>query len=129
MDEKNEPVEPLFKYLRIACDLREIVKNSSISCVSANTKVIFVGTSWGDLRILDHEGNVNSHQKFPKHIVGINQISVDNKGEYIGTCSDDGQVIKTFKLSLQLVVNSFYFRSTLTVCMKKTVAFSTSRGK
>ena len=92
MDEKSEPVEPLLKYLRIACDLREIVKNSSISCIKASPKVIFVGTSWGDLFIIDHEGNINSHQKFPKHIVGINQISVDTKGEYIGTCSDDGQV-------------------------------------
>lgn len=112
MDEKIEPVEPLFKYLRLACDLHKIVKNSSISCISCNTKVIFVGDSWfvlsisllnnkfhiltlnffrGDLHILDHEGNVNSHQKFPKHIVGINQISVDSKGENIATCSDDGQ--------------------------------------
>lgn len=53
--------------------------------------MILVGTSWGDLHILDHEGNVNSHQKFPKHIVGINQISVEEKGEFAGTCSDDGQ--------------------------------------
>lgn len=91
MDEKIEPVEPLFKYLRLACDLQKIVKNSSISCISANTKVICVGDSWGAIHILDHEGNVNSHQKFPNHIVGINQISVDSKGEYIATCSDDGQ--------------------------------------
>lgn len=96
MDEKNEPLEPIFKYLRIACDLREIVKNSSISCMTANTKVIFIGDSWGGLHILDHEGNVNCHQKFPKHIVAINKISVDSKGEYIGTCSDDGQVRQRF---------------------------------
>jgi hypothetical protein len=51
-----------------------------------------LGTTWGDIHILDHEGNVNSHQKFPKHIVGINQISVDNKGEYIATVGDDGQI-------------------------------------
>lgn len=97
MDEKSEPVEPLFKYLRIACDLREIVKNSSISSIQCTTKVILVGTTWGDIHILDHEGNVNSHQKFPKHIVGINQISVDSRGEFIGTCSDDGQVRKVLK--------------------------------
>lgn len=91
-DEKIEPVEPLFKYLRLACDLRDIVKNSSISCISANEKVIFVGTSWGDLFVLDHEGNESHHQKFPKHIVAINAISVDVKGEFVATCSDDGQV-------------------------------------
>lgn len=107
MDEKNEssePVEPLFKYLRIACDLREIVKNSSISSMTANTKVIFIGDSWGVLHILDHEGNVNCHQKFSNHIVAINQISVDSKGEYFGTCSDDGQVSARI-LDFQLVIS------------------------
>jgi vacuolar protein sorting-associated protein 41 len=91
-NERSDPVEPLFKYLRIACDLREIVKNTSISCISVSSKVIFVGTSWGDLHVLDHEGNVNYSQKFPKHIVAINQISIDDKGEYVATVSDDGQV-------------------------------------
>lgn len=49
----SEPSEPLFKYLRLGCDLREIVKSSSISAIKANTKVVFVGTTWGDLYILD----------------------------------------------------------------------------
>lgn len=54
--QSDSNIEPLFKYLRLACDLREIVKNSTISAVRANTKVMFVGTSWGDLFVLDHEG-------------------------------------------------------------------------
>lgn len=92
MVEKSEPVEPLFKYIRIACDLREIVKNTSISSISCTTKVILLGTSWGGLHILDHEGNVNSLQRFPKYTFGINSISVDSKGEYAGWTIDDGQV-------------------------------------
>lgn len=55
---KSDSIEPLFKYLRLACDLREIVKSSSISAVRANTKVMFVGTSWGDLFVVDHEGTI-----------------------------------------------------------------------
>lgn len=51
--ELSEPSEPLFKYLRLGCDLREIVKSSAISAIKANTKVLFVGTTWGDLFILD----------------------------------------------------------------------------
>jgi vacuolar protein sorting-associated protein 41 len=92
MDEKNEPVEPLFKYLRIACDLREIVKSDSISEVFATEKIIAVGSSWGNLYILDHDGNVNCNKKFPKHIVAVNQISMDMKGEYMASCSDGGEV-------------------------------------
>jgi vacuolar protein sorting-associated protein 41 len=108
MSDKSDPIEPLFKYLRLACDLREIIKTTSISCVNANTKVIFVGTAWGDLYILDHEGNINSHRRFPKHIVGINRISVDNKGEFIATCSDDGQVSH---LSFELIKKKMHHDS------------------
>lgn len=53
--------EPLFKYLRLACDLREIVKSSSISAIKATTKLVFVGTSWGDLYILDVSFNQDFH--------------------------------------------------------------------
>lgn len=91
-----ELVEPLFKYLRIACDLREITKNSSLSIVSATPKAILVGTAWGDLHILDHEGNVVTNKQFPKHIVAINDISVDTKEEWVATVSDDGQVSQNF---------------------------------
>jgi len=83
---------PLFKYLRISCDLRTILENESVSCIAAHSKVLFLGTAWGKLRALDHEGNINFENKFPEHNFAINQISADEKGEYIGTCSDDGNV-------------------------------------
>lgn len=92
MDGDKSQIEPIFKYLRIASDLKDILKNDSISCVAATSKIIFIGTNWGQLYILDHEGNAISEQKFPKHMVSINEISVDSKGEYIATCSDDGKV-------------------------------------
>jgi vacuolar protein sorting-associated protein 41 len=128
-DEKSDPVEPLFKYLRLACDLKEIVKNSSISCIFCTEKVVIVGTSWGDLHILDHEGNVNSHQKFPKHIVGINQISVDLKGEYIASCSDDGQVSPIGMFVVGELIFVFITRYTSTVYMPKITFISISRSK
>lgn len=122
MEEKSEPIEPLFKYIRIACDLREIVKNTSISAFNTTTKVILLGTSWGELHILDHEGNVNSHQRFPKHIVGINQISVDSKGEYLATCSDDGVVrLEIISIALNKLSN-LIVRFASTACIPRTTA-------
>lgn len=46
--------------------------------------------------MLDHQGNrvetlINLRQN--PHILSVNKISVDSKGEYIGTCSDDGMAI------------------------------------
>lgn len=84
--------EPLFKYLRITCDLKDILKSDSIACVNVTEKALFIGTEWGKLFVLDHEGNNISHHSFQQHILPINQISVDAKGEYIATCSDDGKV-------------------------------------
>lgn len=48
--------------------------------------------------MLDHLGNtvdnaINRKQHFPPHMVSVNQISIDSKGEFIGTCSDDGIVV------------------------------------
>lgn len=53
--------------------------------------------------MLDLEGNtvdnaINRTHNFPAHMVSVNQISIDSRGEFIGTCSDDGAV----------VINSFY---------------------
>lgn len=45
--------------------------------------------------MLDHQGNtvLDNAQDFPSHMVSVNQISIDNKGEYIASCSDDGTVV------------------------------------
>lgn len=92
MDGDKGQTEPIFKYLRIASDLKDILKNDSVSCIKATSKILFIGTVWGQLYILDHEGNAVSEQKFPKHMVSINELCVDSKGEYVATCSDDGKV-------------------------------------
>lgn len=49
------------------------------------------------MHLFDHIGNIVEEKKnfFPEHKVAVNQISVDAKGEYVGTCSDDGMVTIT----------------------------------
>lgn len=54
-NEKNDN-EPLFKYLRITCDLNDILKSDSISSVAVTNRAFFIGTSWGKIFVLDHEG-------------------------------------------------------------------------
>lgn len=51
-----------------------------------------LGTNWGETYILDHEGNNVGRQKFQKHLVSVNQISVDSKAEYVASCADDGKI-------------------------------------
>lgn len=52
-----------------------------------------IGTIWGRVHILDHDGNaVDTSTRPPSHLVSVNTISVDAKGDFIASCSDDGMV-------------------------------------
>lgn len=70
-------------------------------CESVNLisfQFLCIGTHWGAVHLLDFQGNtvenaINNEQDFPAHVVSVNQISIDNKGEFIATCSDDGAVV------------------------------------
>lgn len=53
---------------------------------------ICLGSHWGVIYILDHQGNCIEDKEIKAHSVGINQISIDFNGEFIATCSDDGRV-------------------------------------
>lgn len=56
MENDKSDHEPLFKYLRITCDLSDILKTDSISSVALTNRALFIGTSWGKVFVLDHEG-------------------------------------------------------------------------
>lgn len=52
-----------------------------------------LGTHLGRIYLFDHLGNIVEERQdsFGQHMVSINQISVDAKGEYIAACSDEGR--------------------------------------
>ncbi|XP_055903416.1 vacuolar protein sorting-associated protein 41 homolog [Eupeodes corollae] len=95
----EEEIEPKFKYKRIGNDLQEILKYDVITCAEVHPKFLIFGSYNGRLYLLDHQGNtvdsyLNKSNSFC-HAVGVNEISVDSKGEYVATCSDDGKVVIT----------------------------------
>lgn len=53
---------------------------------------ICVGTHWGMIHLLDHQGNSIRSKELRAHTVAVNQISIDTNGDYIASCSDDGKV-------------------------------------
>ncbi|XP_055301199.1 vacuolar protein sorting-associated protein 41 homolog [Sitodiplosis mosellana] len=94
----EEEVEPKLKYVRMSNDLKRILNKDAVSCIAVHSKFLCIGTHWGAVHLLDHQGNtvdnsINNAQDFPVHMVSVNQISIDNKGEYIATCSDEGTVV------------------------------------
>jgi len=96
-DEENESqeeneIEPKLKYqVLIAGSLSDILKKDNISTITATDRFLAVGTHNGMIHILDLTGN--SVKRFKCHSTTINQISIDDNGEYIASASDDGHVV------------------------------------
>lgn len=84
-------VEPKLKYERLVNDVQGILQKEIVSYVAYDSKIICVGTEWGIVHLLDHQGNTIRNQHLKAHTVAVNQISIDTRGDFIATCSDDGK--------------------------------------
>lgn len=51
-----------------------------------------MGSHWGTIHLLDHQGNNIQSKTLQAHTLTVNQISIDQKGDYIASCSDDGKI-------------------------------------
>lgn len=92
-DSIDEEVEPKLKYVRMSNNLKDILLKDAASCIAVHSKFVCLGTHWGVIHLLDHQGNVISvNRKLPSHTVSVNQISIDAAGETIASCSYDGKV-------------------------------------
>jgi len=88
----TEEIEPKLKYYRVRCDLKSILTQDAVSCLAVHTKFMCIGTQWGLVYLLDHQGNRIETKKLRVHTVAVNCISIDANGDYIASCSDDGKV-------------------------------------
>lgn len=115
----SEEIEPKLKYQRMSNDLKNILTKDAVSCITVHPKVsiiiifislhfwfkwiflykillfvkfICVGSLWGMIHILDHQGNNVGTKELQAHTVAVNQISIDDNGDFLASCSDDGKV-------------------------------------
>lgn len=49
--------EPVLTYSRMKNDVAEILKSDSVSCIRTDHKILVLGTHWGRIHIMDHDGN------------------------------------------------------------------------
>ncbi|XP_012255433.1 vacuolar protein sorting-associated protein 41 homolog isoform X1 [Athalia rosae] len=91
-DSEVEEVEPRLKYARIKNDLMNILQTDAASCIAVHPKFLCLGSHWGMIHLLDHQGNSIPSKTLKAHAVAVNQISIDQNGDFIGSCSDDGKV-------------------------------------
>ena len=91
--EDEEDEEPKLKYERVGNAIQDILQQDAASCMAVHLKFLALGTHWGVVHVLDHQGNNIRNKEFPSHTTTVNQISIDNYGEYVASCSEDGRVV------------------------------------
>ncbi|XP_026463874.1 vacuolar protein sorting-associated protein 41 homolog [Ctenocephalides felis] len=95
--ECEDDIEPKLKYVRISNDLRKILSSDAASCVAVHPKFLCLGTHFGKIYLFDHQGNIvtlNSNSKdLPIMPLPINQINIDEKGEFIAACSGEHVIV------------------------------------
>ncbi|KAJ6653325.1 hypothetical protein lerEdw1_009354 [Lerista edwardsae] len=88
-EEEESEEEPKLKYERLSNGVTEILQKDVASCMTVHEKFLALGTHYGKVYLLDVQGNIT--QKFDISPVKINQISLDESGEHLGVCSEDGK--------------------------------------
>lgn len=96
-EEDEEEEEPKLKYVRLGSGVAAILRTDSARCLIPNDKFLVLGTQGGKVHVLDLEGH--EILKRDLHTQPINDMSLDETGEFLATCSDDGTVAITDILS------------------------------
>jgi len=115
-DEKiEEEEEPKLKYQRLGSTVAEILKQDAASCMKVHERFLALGTHWGSVLILDFNGNEIRNFK-TVHTAKINEIALEDSGEWIASCSDDGKVVINALYS-QETMDYSYHRPVLSVAL------------
>jgi WD40 repeat protein len=97
-DEEQED-EPVFKFstITISSESRrdnENVRNlaAEFSCIAVNEKFLVIGKTTGEISIIDHMGHAIQDFQIKAHTYPVNAISIDDNGDFIGSCCQEGKV-------------------------------------
>ncbi|KAJ3192921.1 Vacuolar protein sorting-associated protein 41 [Entophlyctis luteolus] len=90
-DEDDDDVEPMLKYQRLSANLADALKKDAVAAMAVSDRFLALGTHWGVVHILDLAGN--NVKRFACHSATVNDLAIDDSGEFVASASDDGRVI------------------------------------
>lgn len=93
LSDEEEEMEPKLRYERILNDMPEILRKGAASCIAVHPKFIALGMHSGWVYILDHQGNDTRSIAHPLHNDTVLQLSIDEQGDHLASCSRDGKVV------------------------------------
>ncbi|OWA52572.1 Vacuolar protein sorting-associated protein 41-like protein [Hypsibius exemplaris] len=96
-DEEVHDIEPKFKYERLLSDRSaesaNILFRDSATTLAVHPKFLALGTKNGEIHVLDLQGNRSTLTvPIPKHAGPVNDISIDDAGDYMASAGEDGKV-------------------------------------
>lgn len=85
--------EPKLTYERILNDLSDITRTDTITSSCLHSKLFAIGTLYGRIHVFDHQGNKVNRHELCFHLKSVDSISIDERGEYLASCSSDRLVV------------------------------------
>ncbi|KAJ2270940.1 Vacuolar protein sorting-associated protein 41 [Coemansia sp. RSA 451] len=89
-DEEDDE-EPALRYKRLGGNVHALFEKDTASTLTASERFLVLGTHWGNVIIIDFEGN--EVKKWRAHSTTVNSVSVDIDNEYVASAGDDGRVV------------------------------------
>ncbi|RHY32856.1 hypothetical protein DYB32_002161 [Aphanomyces invadans] len=82
--------EPLLKYERVGGHFHTLLRDDALSCIAGHMNFICVGTFSGHVLLLELNGRYI--RRLHQHHKRVHEICIDESGQHIVSCSDDGTV-------------------------------------
>ena len=92
----DEEAEPQLKYQRLGGGVTEKVKSDLASCLKCHPRFLVLGMKSGIVYVLDPHGDII--KQYRPHKNAVNDISIDQNGDHVATCSQDGMVYISYHI-------------------------------
>ena len=86
----DEEAEPQLKYQRLGGGVTDKVKKDLASCLKCHPRFLVLGMKSGIVYVLDPHGDII--KQYRPHKNAVNDISIDQNGDHVATCSQDGKL-------------------------------------
>ncbi|KAI8323650.1 hypothetical protein GQ54DRAFT_286058 [Martensiomyces pterosporus] len=90
-DDDDDDEEPALRYKRLGGNVHSLFEKDTASTLVASERFLVLGTHWGNVVIIDFEGN--EIKRWRAHSTTVNSVSVDLDNEYVASAGDDGRVV------------------------------------
>ncbi|KAJ2467302.1 Vacuolar protein sorting-associated protein 41 [Coemansia sp. RSA 2337] len=89
--EDEDEDEPALRYKRLGGSVPGLFEKDTASTLRACERFLVLGTHWGNVIVIDIEGNLI--KQWRAHSATVNSVSVDLDNEYVASAGDDGRVV------------------------------------